>query len=117
MKVPKKKPEPSSNSTREFPPALTPEERDNQLITLATDLVEQRLRNGTASSQETTFFLKLGSQRERLERQILEKQKDLMDAKTASLQSAQRMEELFEEAIKAFKTYSGGSDEDTQDIY
>lgn len=116
--MPKKKPQPSFNSTREFPPALTPEERDNQLITLATDLVEQRLRDGTASSQETTFYLKLGSQKERLEREILEKQKDLMVAKTAALQSSQRMEELFTEAMKAFKVYSGNQDaEDNTDIY
>ena len=57
----------TSNPSRKMRPALTPEARENQLISLAVDLVEQRLIDGTASSQETTHFLKLGSMKNRLE--------------------------------------------------
>ena len=95
-------------------PALSPEARENQLISLAVDLVEKRLREGTASSQETTHFLKLASTKSRIEKEILEKQKELITAKTEALQSQKRIEELYSEALNAMRTYSGhgGSDED-----
>ena len=73
-------------------PALTPEARENQLVSLAVDLAEQQLRDGTASSQVITHYLKIGSMKERLEKQILEKQKDLIEAKTQNLQSAKTYE-------------------------
>lgn len=93
-------------------PALTPEARENQLISLATDLVEQRLRDGTASSQETTHFLKLATTKSRLEKEILEKQKDLITAKTEALQSAKRIEELYTNALNAMRNYSGQGEPD-----
>lgn len=97
-------------------PALTPEARENQLISLAVDLVEKRLREGTASSQETTHFLKLATTKARIEQEILEKQKELIVAKTETLQSQKRSEEMFAEAIKAFKSYSGqGKDDEEYD--
>lgn len=102
----------SSSSTSPMRPALTPEARENQLIALATDLVEKRLREGTASSQETTHFLKLASSKSRLENQILELQKDLIAAKTENLKSQKRSEELMQEALKAFRNYSGQGDPD-----
>lgn len=98
---------PKENSPRKRPPATTPEGRENQLISLAMDLVEKRLLAGTASSQETTHFLKLGSTKERLEKDILEKQKDLITAKTESIQSAKRVEELYVNALNAMRRYSG----------
>ena len=91
-------------------PALTPEARENQLIAYAIDLAEQQLIDGTASSQVITHFLKLGSTKERIEKEILEKQKDLIEAKTQSLQSNHRIEELMEDAINAMKRYSGQGD-------
>lgn len=102
----------SQISTKKSRPALTPEARENQLIALATDLVEERLRNGTASSQETTHFLKLASTKARIEKEILEKQKELIEAKTQNLQSAKRIEELYANALDAMRNYSGGNDED-----
>lgn len=93
-------------------PALTPEARENQLISLAVDLVEQRLLDGTASSQETTHFLKLGSMKNRLEMQKLQEENKLLQAKTDALQSAKRVEELYFEAISAMRRYSGGGDQD-----
>ena len=103
---------PTNDSSRKISPALTPEARENQLISLAMDLVEQRLLDGTATSQETTFFLKLGSSKEKIEKEILEKQKLLIDAKTESLQAAKRIEELYSNALDAMKRYSGQSYED-----
>ena len=99
-------------STRRRPPATTPEARERQLIALAYDLVEKRLREGTATSQETTHFLKLGSMKERIEREILEQQKNLLKAKTEAIQSAKRSEELYANALKAMRKYSGQRSED-----
>lgn len=88
-------------------PGLTPESRENQLIALAVDLAEKQLREGTASSQVITHYLKLGSTTARLEKQILEKQKDLITAKTDEIQSRKRSEELYADAMKAMRRYSG----------
>lgn len=93
-------------------PALTPEARESQLISLAVDLVEQRLLNGTASSQETTHFLKLASMKNRLEIQKLQEQNKFLQAKTEALQSAKRIEELYSEAISAMRSYSGGDQDE-----
>ena len=101
-----------NNSTRKVRPPLTPEAEENQLISLATDLVKQRLIDGTASSQETTHFLKLGSSKARIEKEILERQRDLISAKTEALQAAKRIEELYTDAINAMRRYSGHGESD-----
>ena len=93
-------------------PALTPETRENQLISLAVDLAEKQLQEGTASSQVITHYLKLGSGRERLEREKLEEENKLLKARTEQLQSMKRVEELYEEAIKAMKNYGGQGEPD-----
>lgn len=111
--MPRKKVSVSSEPKKRMRPALTPEARENQLISLAVDLAEQQLRDGTASSQVITHYLKLGSTKERIEKEILEKQKMLIEAKTQSLQSQQRIDALYAEAIKAMRTYGGnGESED-----
>lgn len=97
----------SSNSSGKMRPALSPEARENRMISLAMDLAEQQLRDGTASSQLITEFVKRGSTKARLEKEILEEQKELMAAKTESLQSAKRIEELYENALNAMRSYSG----------
>ncbi len=102
----------SSDSSRKMRPALSPEARENQMISLAMDLAEQQLRDGTASSQLITEFVKRGSTKARLEKEILEEQKELMAAKTESLQSAKRIEELYENALNAMRSYSGRSEPD-----
>ncbi len=103
----------TSESSRKMRPALSPEARENQLVSLAVDLAEQQLRDGTASSQVITHYLKLGSTKERIEKEILEKQKELIEAKTQSLQSAQRIEELYTNALDAMRKYGGrGSSDD-----
>lgn len=102
----------SSASSRKIRPALSPEARENQMISLAVDLAERQLLEGTASSQVITHYLKLGSTKERIEKEILEKQKELIAAKTQTLQSAQRVEELYSNALNAMKKYSGQDDFD-----
>lgn len=102
---------PASGSARKSRPALTPEARENQLIAKAYDLVEQRLEDGTATSQETTHFLKLGSTKARLELEKLRRETELMVAKRESLESTARMEELYTRAINAIKKYSGNGGE------
>ena len=104
---------------RRRPPARTPEERENQLIAAAFDLAEKKILDGSASSTLITYVLKLGNEKERLERDILASQRKLMDAKTENLASSKRIEELYNDAINAMKHYNGSdyhADED-QDIY
>ena len=105
-------------SSRKRRPATTPEARENQLISAAFDLIEKRILDGTATSQETTTVLKLGSEKARLEKDILRKQKELIEAKTEMLESAKRVEELYSNALTAMRHYSGNYDEpaDDQDL-
>lgn len=102
----------SSDAPREMRPALTPESRENQMICLAVDRAEEQLRNGTASSQVITHYLKLGSTKAKLEKEILEKQKELITAKTEELRSAKRSEEMYSNALAAMRSYSGQNDSD-----
>ena len=88
--------------------AKSREARENQLIALSYDLVEQRIRDGTATSQETTHFLRMGSPKARLEKQKLEKEIELLDAKRDALEAAKRIEELYGNALSAFRDYGGG---------
>lgn len=103
-------------SKRKMRPALNPESRENQLVSLAVDLAEKQLQEGTASSQVISHYLKIGSSKERIEKEILEKQKELIVAKTENLQSAKRIEELYENALKAMRNYSNQGD-DSDDNY
>lgn len=94
-------------------PALTPEARENQMAALAMDLVEQRLRDGTASSQETTHFLKLVSSKAKLENERMKLETELVAAKTKALSDAKEIKVLYEEALKAMRRYGGqGEDEE-----
>ena len=103
-----------SDSIRAIRPALTPEARENQMISLAVDLAERQLQEGTASSQVITHYLKLGSMRERLEREKLEEENKLLRAKTENLQSQKNVEEAYLKAINAMKRYSGNGDVDDE---
>lgn len=104
----------TSDDTTKLRSALTPEARENQLIYLATELAEKQLREGTASSQVITHYLKLGSTKEKLEQDILRENKKLLTAKTEALQSAKRIEELYTEAITAMRKYGGHGDEEDE---
>ena len=97
-------------------PALSPQARENQLISLAIDLAEKQLMDGTASAQVITHYLKLATSRERIEREILEEQKQLLMAKTDAIKSAKRVEELYENALNAMRIYSGNTGEDDAEL-
>lgn len=88
-------------------PAKTNEGRESQLVSLAIDLAEKQIRDGTASAQVVTHFLKLGTQREMLEREKLAGENQLLGAKIEAMASAKRIEELYEGAITAMRRYSG----------
>lgn len=104
-----------SNPVKRRPPATTPEARENQVIALAYDVAEKQMRNGTASSQIVTHFLKLGSIKEQKELLLLEQEIELKKAKTEAIQSAKKVEELYNRALDAMKTYSGKSRGDDDD--
>lgn len=108
----------ASASAKKLRPALTPEARENQMISLAVDLAERQLMEGTASSQVITHYLKLGSMRERLEREKLEEENNLLRAKVKAIDSTEEIKSLYKNAIDAFRTYSGhGMDENCDDEY
>lgn len=106
----------SPNTARKSRPALTPEARENQMISLAVDLAEQQLRDGTASSQVITHFLKMATTEKRLELEKLKQENELLRAKTEAIQSQKAVEELYKNALNAMRNYSG-QDNDDEDEY
>lgn len=94
-------------STRSRAPATTTEAREAQLINMAMLQAEKQLEKGTASSQVITHFLKLGTEKARLEREKIEAEVELAKAKVEAIKAQQTSEELYQEAINAFKSYSG----------
>lgn len=97
----------SSDSVKRRRPALSPEARENQLIALAVDLAEKQLIEGNASSQVITHYLKLGSMREKLERERLEEENKLLRAKTKAIEDQKEIKEIYLDALKAMQMYSG----------
>ena len=90
-------------------PAATPEERENQMISLAFDRAEQQLRDGTASAQVITHFLKLGTVKNEIEIEKLRRENDLLAAKTQAIESQENIEKLYANAIEAMKKYRGSN--------
>jgi len=88
-------------------PATTLDARENQMISLAVDLAEKQLREGTASAQVVTHFLRLGTSRERLEQEKLQKENELLRSRTEQIASAARVEELYTTALNAMRSYAG----------
>lgn len=102
----------SSDEYSPMRPALTPESQENTMIALAMNLVQKRLVEGTASSQETTHFLKLATVKYQLEKEKLRAENELVQAKTKALEKTDESTRIAEEAIKAMRTYSGHGDPD-----
>lgn len=102
----------AAGTTRKTRPAINPQARESQMIAKAIDLAERQLEEGTASSQVITHFLKLGTERERLEREKLEEENRLLKAKTKAYESAEEIKALYENALKAMRHYSGNGDPD-----
>lgn len=104
----------SSEGSPKRRPALTPEARENQLISLAHDVAEQKMRDGTAPSQLITYYLKLGSSKERLEIERLKEENKLLRAKTEAIQSQKELKEMYIDALNAMRRYSGQGDPDNE---
>lgn len=96
-----------TGSSRPMRPAISPEANESQMISLAMDLVRQRLIDGTASSQETTHFLKLGTEKAQLEKVKLQRETEMIAAKAESIKKQETSDELYKAALKAFASYSG----------
>ena len=97
----------SSQNIRKTKPPLSPEAKENQMISLAMDCAEAQMREGTASSAVIVHFLKLGTEKAELEREKLVHENELLKAKTQSLESATHVEQLMKEAVEAMKSYGG----------
>ncbi len=110
--MPKKKPSTSEEANRTLRPPVSIEAQENLMISLAVQCAEKQLREGTASSQVITHYLKLGSSKERIEKEILEKQKELIEAKTKNLNASNEAKELYAKALAAFRLYSGNNDDE-----
>lgn len=107
----------SSKDNKRMRPALSPEARENQMISLAVDLAERQLVEGTASSQVITHFLKLGTTKAELEKEKLKRENKVLEAKAKMIESAEETKVLYENALKAMRSYAGhgGEDEDAYD--
>jgi hypothetical protein len=98
--------------------ATTLEGREQEMVSLAVNLAERQLKEGTASAQVISHYLKLGSTREILEQQKMERENELLRARVEQLASSQRTELLYDEAIKAMRRYAGQEDDgDSYDDY
>lgn len=98
-------------------PATTPEAREMQLAQLAVDLAEKRLRDGTAPAPVIVHYLKIASRREELERQKIEKENELLEARCKSIENATEARELFDEVMKSIREYTGQSDDEEYEDY
>lgn len=98
---------PSLRNRRKIAPAATPEGRERQLISMAYDLAEEQIRNGTVSSQVLAQFIRAGAVHEMLEKEKLKADLELARAKVEALESAKHVEELYANAIEAMKSYGG----------
>lgn len=97
------------------PPALTPAVAEQRCIESAYILAQSQLDDGTASPSVITHFLRMGTERARLEREKLERETELLRTKTSAIQNAENTEKLYEEAIAAMRLYSGEDAEDVED--
>ena len=102
----------SSDSQKKRRPAISTEARESQLISAAVDLAEKQLIEGTASSQVITHYLKLGTAKEKLEREKLEQEIEILRAKTKAMESAEEVEKLYRDALNAMRNYSGQGESD-----
>lgn len=105
----------SDNSIkRKRKPATTPEENENECIGLAYDLAKKQLRDGSATSQVITEFIKAGSFKRQIELEKLRRENELLRAKVENLESQKRVEDLYANALEAMKTYSGHGEHDDE---
>lgn len=114
MGRPKKKVPDTDRKTRTILPAMDPTMREQQLIALAIDRAEEKLLDGTASNQLILHFLKLGTEREKLEREKLESENELLRAKTNAIESDKNLDGLYRDVIASIMSYRGDDNEDDE---
>ena len=107
----------SAHSVRKARPPISQEARENQLISLAVDLAERQLMDGSASSQVITHFLKLGTTRAELEKEKLKRENKVLEAKAKAYESSEEIKTLYENALKAMRDYSGAGDPEDYEDY
>jgi hypothetical protein len=105
------------SAPRRRSPAKTPEERESMLVSMAMERAEQQIADGTASSQLLTHFVKLGSSREQLEQERLRNENEVLRKKVETMEAAVDVKNLMEEALQAFRGYSGKSMDNEEDFY
>ena len=104
------------DKTQSSHPALSPQSQENRMINLAVNLAEKQLIDGTAKSQVIVHFLKLGTEQAALEKERLRRENILLDAKTRTLDATAQAEELYANAVKAFKSYNGTGGENDEEL-
>lgn len=104
------------DETRHIRPATNPEDRENQMIALATEAAEKQLIEGTASSQIIVHYLRLGTQKAKAEVEKLKHEVELLKAKTDAIESDQHRDELYQRAIDALSSYGGAGDDEEEEL-
>ena len=102
-------------TTRKQAPARTKEAREQQLENLAMNLAEEKLRNGTASSQIICHFLNLATEKAELDREKVRADVKLQNAKVDAIESQKQTEEMYAKAIAAMQRYQGHMDDSYDD--
>ena len=102
----------TAEEPKTFRPALTPEARENQIISLAMNSAEERIRDGTASDTLLCHFLKLGTSKYQLELEKLRSEEQLNQAKITNMKGQEELDEMYKQAIEVMKDYSGRGDND-----
>ena len=92
---------------KRLPPARTRERRVQQPVTQAENLVEERIRKGTASPTEVTAVLRYGSAVETANVDRIKAQTEYLLAQKAKAESETVREEMFTRAMEAMSRYSG----------
>jgi len=91
-------------------PAVTPEQRNNQLVSMSFDAAEKMIMDGKATSQLLVHFLKQQTARDNLELAKLEKENMLLEARTSQISAGEDVRELYQNAIAAMTEYKGGEE-------
>ena len=110
----------SKASGRKAAPVRTPEAQEQLMINLSMKQAEQMLREGRAPSQIVVHFLKLATEKAKIENEKLKADAEMARSKTELMRAQRHSEELYEQAIQAFKSYGGSGsfgEEDEEDYY
>ena len=90
-------------------PAKTPEERESLLISKSLNLIERQIEDGSISSTVLAIYAKAGTERDRLEKERLRNENEVLRKKVETMEAAVDVKNLMEDALNAFKGYSGAS--------